>query len=115
MTDNRLTLFCLADGKAMSNAFSIKVPSIDTVADLKNLIKTEKSPEFDDVAADKLTLWDVSFLESIFLKDLHTARKLHPMEKICDVFKDPLAEKTVSIIVQRPSSRYPIHQHYCTM
>ncbi|KAF9326446.1 hypothetical protein BG006_010136, partial [Podila minutissima] len=87
---------------ALDKAFSIKIPSNDTVAEFKNLIKTEKSPEFDDVAADKLTLWDVSFLECIILKDLPAARKLHPMEKISDVFKDPLAEKTVSIIVQRP-------------
>jgi hypothetical protein len=34
MTNNLLTLFCLVDGEATSNAFSTKVPSSDTVDDL---------------------------------------------------------------------------------
>ncbi|KAF9078942.1 hypothetical protein BGX23_005644, partial [Mortierella sp. AD031] len=60
MTDNRFNLFCLVNGEASSNAFSIKIPSTDTVDDLKDLIKTKKAPRFDDVAADELTLWKVS-------------------------------------------------------
>ncbi|KAG0336120.1 hypothetical protein BG000_006920 [Podila horticola] len=104
-----LNLFCLVDGEATSNAFSIKVPSTDTVDDLKNLIKTKKANDFSNIDADKLTLWGVLFLfspskrkEFIFLKDLPTARELYPMDTISDVFKDPLIEKSVNIIVQRP-------------
>ncbi|KAF9280190.1 hypothetical protein BGZ74_002658, partial [Mortierella antarctica] len=33
------------------------MPLLDTVDDLKKLIKTERSPDFDDVVANKLTLW----------------------------------------------------------
>ncbi|KAG0038732.1 hypothetical protein BGZ82_010971, partial [Podila clonocystis] len=104
-----LNLFCLVEGEATSNAFSIKVPSNDTVNDLKGAIKAEKTNDFSDIDADNLILWDVSFLfshvkrkEHIFLKDLSTARELDPMDIISDVFKDPLIEKSVNIIVQRP-------------
>ncbi|KAF9344808.1 hypothetical protein BGX26_003865, partial [Mortierella sp. AD094] len=58
MADNFFTLFCLVDGDA--TPFSIKIPSSDTVDSLKDAIKVKKSPEFDDIAADKLALWHVS-------------------------------------------------------
>ncbi|KAG0351335.1 hypothetical protein BGX24_007882, partial [Mortierella sp. AD032] len=60
MTNNLLTLFCLVDGEATSNAFSVKVPSSDTVDDLKELIKVKKAIAFSDIDADQLTLWRVS-------------------------------------------------------
>src|SRR6202012_5301589 len=60
MTDIRMSLFCLVDEEATSNAFSVKISSDNTVDDLKNLIKAKKTPRFDDVAADELTLWRVS-------------------------------------------------------
>ena len=56
MTDNCLTLFCLVDGEATSQAFSVEIDHTKTVDGLKKLIKTEKAPRFDDVAADELTL-----------------------------------------------------------
>ncbi|KAF9195471.1 hypothetical protein BGZ51_000046 [Haplosporangium sp. Z 767] len=55
-----LNLFCLVDGESTSRAFPIKISSDDTISDLKELIKVEKTPEFDDIAANKLTLWQVS-------------------------------------------------------
>ncbi|KAF9177171.1 hypothetical protein BGZ50_009045 [Haplosporangium sp. Z 11] len=57
MTNNSFTPLCLVDGEATSNAFSVKIPSNDTVDDLKNLIKAKKTPRFDDITADELTLW----------------------------------------------------------
>ncbi|KAF9160980.1 hypothetical protein DFQ26_005016 [Actinomortierella ambigua] len=53
-----LTLFCLVDGE--TNSFPVDIEPSKTVAHLKKLIKAEKAPRFDDVAADKLTLWCVS-------------------------------------------------------
>ncbi|KAG9063267.1 hypothetical protein KI688_004871 [Linnemannia hyalina] len=43
MADNHLTLFCLVDGEDTSNAFSIKIPSSDTIDDLPNLIMAKKT------------------------------------------------------------------------
>lgn len=60
MTDNRLSLSCLVDREATSNAFSIKILSSDTVDTLKGLIKTAVSHRFNDIAIKDLTLWQVS-------------------------------------------------------
>ncbi|KAF9962757.1 hypothetical protein BGZ73_002633, partial [Actinomortierella ambigua] len=56
-TTTTLTLFCLVDGEATSNAFPVKVAPDDSIGSLKDAIKVKKTPEFDDIAADKLTLW----------------------------------------------------------
>ncbi|KAF8931909.1 hypothetical protein BGZ47_011637, partial [Haplosporangium gracile] len=60
MTDNRLSLFCLVNGEATSNAFPVEIEATKTIGDLKELIKTKKTNDFQDVDADKLTLWRVS-------------------------------------------------------
>ncbi|KAF9314604.1 hypothetical protein BG003_003982 [Podila horticola] len=60
MTDNLMRLFCLVNGEPTSNAFPVEIKSTKTIGDLKDLIKTKKTPEFDDIAADKLTLWRVT-------------------------------------------------------
>ncbi|KAK3839803.1 MAG: hypothetical protein J3R72DRAFT_476167 [Linnemannia gamsii] len=60
-----LTLFCIVEGESVSHAFHIKnIASSDDVADLKKLIKEEKSPEFNDIAVNRLTLWRISIPES---------------------------------------------------
>ncbi|OAQ22601.1 hypothetical protein K457DRAFT_25897 [Linnemannia elongata AG-77] len=82
MNDNHLTLFCLVDGEATSNAFSVKIPLSDTIDDLKGLIKTKKTNDFQDVDADKLTLWATNKLSMVFDADL--------------------PEDTIHVIVQRP-------------
>ncbi|KAF8905174.1 hypothetical protein BGZ58_006417, partial [Dissophora ornata] len=112
MTDNGLSLFCLVDGDAMSNAFSVKATFTDTVDDLKGAIKVKKTNDFQDVDADKLTLWRVSLpipeddddelpilLNSIDTKD---KKKLGPATRLSKVFPGDMPEETVNIIVQRP-------------
>ncbi|KAG0339835.1 hypothetical protein BG000_001232 [Podila horticola] len=107
MTDNLLSLFCLIDGEA--TPFSIKIPSGDTVDSLKDIIKAKKSPEFDDIAADKLDLWHVSIpivppdmRKPIFLREISSPTVLDPTDDISDVFKETPPKKTIHIIVQRP-------------
>ncbi|KAI8605438.1 hypothetical protein EDD21DRAFT_363568 [Dissophora ornata] len=56
MTNNYPTRFCLVDGEATSNAFPVLTSTAATVGELKKVIKAEKTPRFDDVAADELTL-----------------------------------------------------------
>lgn len=60
MNELRLNLFCLVDGEPQSNVFSVKPTPADNVDNLKNLIKSALSPQFDDIAAKYLTLWSVS-------------------------------------------------------
>ncbi|KAF9277785.1 hypothetical protein BGZ74_003258 [Mortierella antarctica] len=104
MTNNIITLFCLVEGETTSNAFSVKISSDNTVHDLKKLIKTEKIPEFDDVAPDKLTLWRVVIpsTDSIPLELIPEKKRLLPTDDISDVFADQPPKKTINIIVERP-------------
>jgi hypothetical protein len=60
MTDKTLTVYCVVDGNTTMNAFPVPISSAESVGDLKDRINTKKAPEFDDIAADKLSLWKVS-------------------------------------------------------
>ncbi|KAF7727751.1 hypothetical protein EC973_007210 [Apophysomyces ossiformis] len=98
----------------MSSAFSVKVSSADTVDDLKKVIKAEKSPRFDDIAADELKLWRVSIpitnenKDDMVLSDnITTKKELLPTDELSDVFEGRPPKKTIHIIGQRPLFNAP--------
>jgi hypothetical protein len=105
-----LTLFCLVDGEPSSSAFPVSIATAKTIGELKKAIKTEKSPEFNDIAADKLTLWKVSISSTddedespIILDELSDRKKLvRPTSEIAKVFSDGAAKEHIHIIVVRP-------------
>ncbi|KAF9979420.1 hypothetical protein BGZ75_009719 [Mortierella antarctica] len=112
MTDI-LTLFCLVDGETTSKAFPVDISSTSTIGHLKKLIKAEKTPRFDDVAADELTLWQVSIHTSddddveeapVELDKLNEKKKLSPAKSLSKLFVGSLPEETVHILIQRPPS-----------
>lgn len=119
MTDNHLTLFCLVDGESASNAFPVEVESSKTIGDLKNLLKTKKAPEFDDIAADKLILWSVSISDDddddlpILLGSFSDKKKLKVTAKLSKVYAMGPPEDTIHIIVERPPPLQPGTE--CTM
>ncbi|KAF8914706.1 hypothetical protein BGZ58_005668, partial [Dissophora ornata] len=107
MTDNHLTLFCLVDGEATFNAFSVEIKSSKTVDGLKKLIKTEQAPRFHDVAADELALWCVSIPDDddgnddeqlILLNKVSEKKKLKSTTKLSKVFETEIPEETIHII-----------------
>ncbi|OAQ22282.1 hypothetical protein K457DRAFT_345649 [Linnemannia elongata AG-77] len=107
MTDNLLTLFCLVDGDSVP--FSVDIDASKTVDHLKDAIKSKKTPRFDDVAADELTLWRVSIplvpkkdRKDISLGEVSSKEELDETDDLSDVFQDKLPKKTIHIIVQRP-------------
>ncbi|KAG0092104.1 hypothetical protein BGZ93_003296 [Podila epicladia] len=115
MTDNHMSLFCLVDGESTASVFPVKLSLDDSIGDLKDLIKTKKSPEFDDVAADKLTLWRVSIPITedeipILLNNVADTdkKKLSPATRLSKLCPEELPEEMVHIIVQRP----PQNPHY---
>ena len=120
MTDNRLNLFCVVDGQSTSNAFPLTVSPVDTIGGLKELIKAKKANDFQDVDADKLTLWRVSIPitkdnkhKPINLNESDSPTELDPTDELSDVFEDKPPKKTIHVIVQRPS---PLHSgNECTM
>jgi len=108
---NTLTLFCLVDGD--SAPFPVEIESTKTVGSLKDSIKLKKTPRFDDVAADELTLWSVSipvsdddddeaplYIDNILETD---KKKLKATTKLSKVF-GAVPEDTIHIIVQRPGN-----------
>ncbi|KAG0333772.1 hypothetical protein BG004_000698 [Podila humilis] len=108
MTEENLTLFCIVEGESVSHAFKLKnIPWSDDVDDLKDLIKAKQSPDFDDIAASKLTLWRVSIPKvrqssAITIDALDDKTELdEPRTSLSRVFSKPLDDSTY-ILVQRP-------------
>ncbi|KAF9287534.1 hypothetical protein BGZ68_001690 [Mortierella alpina] len=106
---DELKLICLVAAEPTSNAFSVKASSALIVDELKKLIKTEKSNDFSDVDADKLTLWRVSIPIPedddelpILLDALSDKKKLRPTDDLSDVFEEKPPKKTIHVLVQRP-------------
>ncbi|KAF8924384.1 hypothetical protein BGZ58_001838, partial [Dissophora ornata] len=104
-----LCLFCLVDGESTSRAFPATIQSVEIIGSLKKLIKAEKTPRFDDIAADELTLWRVSIPITdddeevpIMLETLDEKKKLGPATRLSKVFSEDLPEETIHILVQRP-------------
>ncbi|KAF9308418.1 hypothetical protein BG003_011154 [Podila horticola] len=114
MTDTDLTLFCLVDGDATSNAFPIKIPSNHTVNDLKNLIKFKKSSELDDIPADKLTVrWvhipDENHGSAITIDTLEFKAELNdPRKQLSKLFSESPDDNTY-ILVQRLTPVCALH------
>jgi len=107
--NDTLTLFCLVNGDVPTDrVFSVKILRTNTVDELKKLIKTEKSPEFDDIVADSLMLWKVDIcmdeLEEFDpVNELEThGEMLSPMRRISKVFPDGVEDEHLHIIVVRP-------------
>ncbi|KAG0274862.1 hypothetical protein BGZ96_004062, partial [Linnemannia gamsii] len=107
MADQRLNFLCLVDGE--STSFPVGIESTKTIGDLKDEIKTKKTPRFDDVAAHELTLWRVSIpllpkkdRKDISLRDVAKKDELDETDDLSDVFPDKPPKMTIHIIVQRP-------------
>ncbi|KAF9165017.1 hypothetical protein BGX20_000749 [Mortierella sp. AD010] len=69
---------------------------------LKKLIKAEKTPKFDDIAVDILTLWKASIPvtaatkhNAMLITRIDDKEELLPMDELLDVFGDTPAKKTV--------------------
>ncbi|KAG0262392.1 hypothetical protein BG011_010189 [Mortierella polycephala] len=105
---NILNLFCLTSGELASNAFPVAISSDETVDVLKDLIKAEKTPKFDDIAANKLTLWRVTIPidededdEIITATSITTKRLLKGTGKISKVFGIEILEDSTRLATKR--------------
>jgi hypothetical protein len=104
------TVFCIVDNR--NNPFSVKIQPDATVGVLKKAIKLEKLPEFDNIDADRLTLFkvDVPALdlgkasEQIDGFDL-ASMKMNPVLKLSKYYSDTPSEETIHILVQTPNTR----------
>ncbi|KAK3837903.1 MAG: hypothetical protein JOS17DRAFT_813667 [Linnemannia elongata] len=108
MTEVRLNLFCLVDGEPQSNVFSVKPTPADTIDDLKKLIKTEKTPRFDDRVS--IPVVPANKHKQIVLDEVDSPTELDPTDDVSELFppRDKLPKKTIHVIIQCPP---PVHAH----
>ena len=105
-----LKLFCYVLGEGCNNTFVVNIKEDETVADLKKAIKEKKSPKFNDILADSLTLWKASVPYSLNLKkevealNLVDDDSLQRLRILSDIFSSGLDRSHVHIIVDRPRS-----------
>ncbi|KAF9198351.1 hypothetical protein BGZ59_004674, partial [Podila verticillata] len=117
MTDNHLTLFCLVDGEATSRAFSVDIDRTKSVDHLKKLIKSKKTPRFDDVAAYELTLWRVSISDdnqgsAVTIDALDDKTELNnPRAQLSKLFPENPDDNTYIIVQRPPQVLTPVSGH----
>ncbi|KAG1843680.1 hypothetical protein F4604DRAFT_1823435 [Suillus subluteus] len=103
----RLNCLVLGDDPRF-HIFPIKIARTESVGDLKKLIKEDKRPEFDAVAADRLKLWNVAnltadaALESNVRRVIEHKLPLLSMAKLSKVFSSLPEEEHLHVVVQRP-------------
>ncbi|ORZ18248.1 hypothetical protein BCR41DRAFT_385931, partial [Lobosporangium transversale] len=104
-----LTLFCVKEGESLYNAFSIELPSNLTVNALRDELKKKKAPEFDNVAANTLALWQVSipiFQDAddtpIVLDNVPSKKRLLPTSTLSEAFGKEASGETIRVLVQPP-------------
>ncbi|KAF9996950.1 hypothetical protein BGZ79_009311 [Entomortierella chlamydospora] len=102
----QIKLFCIIDGA--SSAFEVELDTKDSIAALKKAIKKEKEPEFDDIASDKLILFQIAVPDEgthVYLEDIDSPTPLTKgTTEISEVFGDAPAKNTIHVIVQDPSA-----------
>ncbi|KAF9081755.1 hypothetical protein BGX27_004780, partial [Mortierella sp. AM989] len=101
---NILKLFCLVDERTTSNAFSVTIPSIETVEELKDLIR--KHPMSNVSTKDNIEFWKVT--SSTSPKRSITLNALNSKDKSACVPVEPddptiseLPGQTIHIIYKR--------------
>ena len=108
---NTITIFCLVHGEPLANSFSVDIDKSKTISYLKELIKAKKTPEFDDVATDKLTLWRVNIrdddndgIQQLVLKnnDITHVSEMLPTRKIEKYFPDTPSDEHVHVVIEKP-------------
>src|SRR3990170_2681262 len=115
MSDN-VAFFCLAEGDSKEKVFKVIAGINDDVNDLKEKIKMKKPNLFANTDANDIVLWKVNIsidddMEvDVFLKNIQDKSKLsHPSGKIYNIFTKRVAEESIHIIVEQPSSKNRIY------
>ncbi|KAI1311546.1 hypothetical protein EDD11_003462, partial [Mortierella claussenii] len=108
MAANTLTLFCVISGGLASNAFPVQISSDETVGVLKNAIKANQTPAFDNIDANDLVVWCVTIPvdedaddEIITAAKVNAKRLLKGTATLSRAFND-LKKDTIHIIIERP-------------
>ncbi|KAK3839991.1 MAG: hypothetical protein J3R72DRAFT_492323 [Linnemannia gamsii] len=90
MTVNSLNFFCFVGWRI--DPVPVEIDTTKTIGDLKDAVKANQTPDFDDITAKALTLWHICV----------DPLELDETDDVSDVFKEAPLKKTIHIIVQRP-------------
>ncbi|GBB96955.1 hypothetical protein RclHR1_02880021 [Rhizophagus clarus] len=118
-----ITLSCLVAGEKHSFPVDIDTNKVKTVGHLKDVIKENQKPFFDNVAPKVLKLWkvDISLEEeneklelvntkiNVNIKEDLGGEKLLPLSKISKHFPLQPVDEHIHIIVQRPVETKEVH------
>jgi|tagenome__1003787_1003787.scaffolds.fasta_scaffold20912616_2 hypothetical protein len=108
-----ITLYCLVHGDSVQQAFEIDISNDKSVSRLKKEIKKEKAPEFDDFAADKLTLWKVDIdihdkdaIKQLVLEETDVIKNMSPASEIQEYFENAPTKKHIHVVIEYPLGKY---------
>ncbi|KAJ3499972.1 hypothetical protein NLJ89_g9993 [Agrocybe chaxingu] len=104
-----LSLNCFILGDDPDRVFTVEIPKNKNVSILKKLIKEEKAPHLDHVAASDLDLWQVSFpIDDLSSKNPPTVGpKLRAEKFLLDAFSSELDANRIHVVARVPSKGAP--------
>src|SRR3954469_6654849 len=103
-----ITLYCLVHSDLVEHVFKIRIDKDLDVADLKDEIKKKKAPEFDNFAADKLTLWKVDIpynddaVKQLVLEENIVIKKMSPISKVGKYYHGDPADECIHVVIEPP-------------
>jgi hypothetical protein len=102
-TDFLLNCFVLGDKE--DNVFTVKIPKNDNVSILKKMIKEDKAPHLNHVAASDLELWKVSFpIDDHASKKSQTEPPLKPNKRLSSLWHRNPSDDDLHILVKAPGT-----------
>ncbi|GJJ77556.1 hypothetical protein EMPS_09915 [Entomortierella parvispora] len=105
MAGKTLRLNCIMDGE--SSSFPVDIASSESVSTLKDEIKKKKDPEFNEIAADKLTLFHIDGGATKGQLSTASRKKLDDeLESLETYFRNGADKSLIYIVVQPPSQAH---------
>jgi hypothetical protein len=105
-----VTLNCYMRGQDSKHVFSVRISRKDTVAVLRNAIKSERPVDLRDIEAGSLTLYkfslpyDESIEKTLMGLIFDHEKPLSVLDPLFDIFPELPPQKHVHIIVEAPLS-----------
>ncbi|CAG8623523.1 7273_t:CDS:2, partial [Paraglomus brasilianum] len=102
MTSTTYTLICQLVSYPKGMPFSVEIGRNMIVDKLKKLIKAEKSPQLNHIAADELTLWKVEIPYKEKICDTDLTEELNSLRKIFHYWETEPPEMHIHVLVGLP-------------
>ena len=111
-SERLLQLNCFVLGDDPSCVFPVKIAATESVGTLRKLIKDEKKPELDHVAAGSLRLWNVSIpvdesfgdslKKTLGKRGLPENGQLSAVTRLSKIFREQPDDGQLHIVIKHP-------------